>query len=182
MDRLNPEQEGEAKDLSSEFEAAPDRERAGALMALIALEAADRISFAEKEMNPGVIAAVRRGRSYVDEEPAVEGRPVLRVLAEQRQERAPLDDRVWCDAHDIAEMIGIPVHFVERFVEIHRHKLGNMFIASQQRRPSHGGNKLTEHFSPQFTAWATESLTASLARHRERLAMEQPQYPPQDAF
>jgi hypothetical protein len=183
MDRLNPEQTGEAKDLHGELEAAPHREDVTSAMALTAIEAAAaRIENREKEESPQMKPLPGRPRKrHVDEETGLKPEPVLRALAERRNERAPSDVRVWCDAHDIAEMIGIPLHFVEKFIELHRHKLGNMFIASQQRRPSRGGNKLTEHFSPQFTAWAAESLSVSLARHRERLATEQLQYPPQDA-
>lgn len=119
--------------------------------------------------------APRRRTRYVDEEPDVRPQPVMRLIAERRAEalHGPIGD--WGDMHDIAVASGVPAEIVQQFIARNRHKIGNSFAQSELRRRRVNGEEttiMTEHFSPQFMAWAIESLKAALERHRQQLNSE----------
>jgi hypothetical protein len=73
----------------------------------------------------------------------------------------------WRDADDIAQELGIDVAIVNRFVERNRPKLGKEFAESQKlRRPGQARytTRMTEHFSPKFSAWAIASIRQAKAK------------------
>lgn len=78
-------------------------------------------------------------------------------------------DGPWGDNNDIAKAVGIKVAIVHQFISRNRSRLGSQFPAPEMRRRVTDGREtttITEHFSPQFVAWAIASLRTSLERHQ----------------
>lgn len=94
---------------------------------------------------------------------------VLRKRAERR-ERAHQPHWEWGDVADIARLAGVDARIVALFIDRHRHVLrGGQFLPPELRTPQGGASRLmTEHYSPQFVAWAVDRLKAAYERYINR--------------
>lgn len=130
----------------------------------------------DPELSPDVEAAVQRLSSML----SLTAIQAAAEAAERNGLEWRKEEGVWCDVDDIAVTTGFGVKAVRAFVEKYRYKIGNEFQASMEKNSIYGDG-VTEHFSPQCTAWIIASLQAAWERYQERLANQPPQSHRQDA-
>jgi|GEM_PF-6452858 len=194
MDRHTGEPSGESQQ-GIERDSPPDRGVAQAHLAHTAFEGArntpvvdGRDFFAKPEhgqLTPAEIAALPDGWTVEVGTEVVYANDFLRVPGmprhqppesarpPQRQTEVYEEHLNWGDLNDIATEAGVELAIVEAFLRRNRIKLGNQFKQSRLQRRVVNGQETdltTEHFSPEFMAWAIASLKSAVARYNKERA------------